>query len=67
MLLCSLSQIYAVDKEDWRVTTCILDKHVHHCLVQEIAYPLKSAVDEKEYIQVLRDVLVGAFILFLLS
>lgn len=55
----TLSQIYAKHEGEWRVSTCGLEKHVHHRIVQEIAYPLENALDEKEYIQVLLDVLHG--------
>ena len=55
----TLSQTYAEHSESWRVTNCRLEKHVHHRLVQAIAYPLDTAVDEKEFMHVLHDVLHG--------
>ena len=55
----TLSQTFTGHDHPWRVTACSLEKHIHHRLVQEIAYPLENALDEQEYIQVFCDVLHG--------
>ena len=55
----TVTQVYAQAEDDWRISDCKHEKHVHHRIVQEIAYPLESALDAKEFVQVLHDVLSG--------
>ena len=46
-------------KPDWRITSGRFHRHVHHRIVQDIAYPLESALDEREFIQVFHDAFSG--------
>ena len=55
----TISQDFAEEEDPWRITVCELQKHIHHRIVQEIAYPLGSAVDEREFMQALHDALHG--------
>lgn len=53
------TQAYVVVEDEWRVTDYPYDRYIHHRLVQDIAYPLESALDVNEFLQVLHDVLLG--------
>lgn len=44
---------------DWRSTSGHFHRHVHHRIVQDIAYPLESAINEREFIQVFHDAFSG--------
>ena len=56
------TDVYAVDEGDWRTTGEDFDKYVHHRVVQDIAYPVESALDARELMQVVYDVLCGVCI-----
>ena len=57
----TVTQMFAKVKDEWRVTNCKLERHIHHRVVQDIAYPLESALDARELLQALHDSLIGAF------
>ncbi|GJE84071.1 hypothetical protein PsYK624_001460 [Phanerochaete sordida] len=46
-------------KWDWRKTP--YDVAIHHRIVQDIAYPLSEALNEKEFVQAIYDALLGTF------
>lgn len=53
------TQELASVEEYWLAVTQHLERHVHHRIVQDIAYPLESALDVREFLQVLHDILLG--------
>ncbi|GJE92012.1 hypothetical protein PsYK624_081650 [Phanerochaete sordida] len=55
----TLGQSLAAEKNDWHVGATRLDGHVHHRLVQDIAYRLDSAQDERELMQAIHDALIA--------
>ena len=55
----TLTQRVAADGAEWRFGVSSFEKHVHHRIVQHIAYPLESVLDEQELVQALYDVLCG--------
>ena len=48
---------------EWQLPCSRLDTLIHYRIVQELAYPLVSAVSSKEVVQVIRDVVEGMFTL----
>ena len=55
----TLTNEAADDEAPWRTTDGRCELRFHHRIVQEIAYPLETAVDEREFIQAIHDVLCG--------
>lgn len=57
----TITQRYANNKfpPAWRAPCSRLDTLIHYRVVQELAYPLISAVSSKEVVQALRDVVEG--------
>ncbi|GJE92011.1 hypothetical protein PsYK624_081640 [Phanerochaete sordida] len=55
----TLGQVVAAERNDWHVGATRLDGHVHHRLVQDIAYRLDSVRDERELMQVIHDALTA--------
>ena len=55
----TFTQALAEEEDDWRITLGTFERYIHHRLIQDIVYPLKTLVDEHELIQVLHDVLCG--------
>ncbi|KIP08542.1 hypothetical protein PHLGIDRAFT_12541 [Phlebiopsis gigantea 11061_1 CR5-6] len=53
----TLTQLYAEDEDDWRITNNVHERYVHHRIVQDIAYPLESALDVREFVQAIHDAL----------
>ena len=55
----TLTQRVAVEDEAWRFDNGRFETYIHHRIVQHIAYPLESALDERELIQALYDAVCG--------
>lgn len=55
----TVTDIYSVTKAFWRITDGTHDSLIHHRIVQNIAFPLESVVNEREFLQVLHDVSLG--------
>ena len=55
----TITHLFAEDEDQWRVTGSTFDRYVHHRIVQDIAYPLESATNVKEFIQAFHDALLG--------
>lgn len=55
----TLTQAFAANEDDWRVTDGYYEKYIHHRVVQDIYYPLESALDEREFLQVFADAVHG--------
>ena len=55
----TVTQMYTENEYEWQVIAATYEKHIHHRIVQEIAYPLETACNDKELIQALYDVLQG--------
>ena len=53
------THVHSVVEEEWLVTDDVFGKLIHHRLVQDIAYPIESAHNDREFIQAFHDVLVG--------
>ncbi|GJE92089.1 hypothetical protein PsYK624_082420 [Phanerochaete sordida] len=53
----TLSQRFYADEDRKRIVDGQVVKRIHHRIVQEIAFPLKTAVDEREFIQAMHDAL----------
>ncbi|GJE92017.1 hypothetical protein PsYK624_081700 [Phanerochaete sordida] len=55
----TLGQVLVAERNDWHVGTARLNGHVHHRLVQDIAYRLDSVRDERELMQAIHDALIA--------
>lgn len=55
----TLTQALAVEEEPWRIVDGSSPKHIHHRIVQDIAYPLESALSEREFLQAMCDAVTG--------
>lgn len=55
----TLTQDFALVKDEWRILTSSLERFVHHRLVQDIAYPLESAAGVREFVQTIYNALCG--------
>lgn len=53
------TQVHTKRKSPWRITSGRYDSLVHHRIVQEIAYPLKTATGAREYVQAIQDAQLG--------
>ena len=57
----TLTQTYAVLAEEWCRYGGSFERYFHHRVVQDIAYPLDSALDEREFLQAIHDSICGAW------
>ncbi|GJE92001.1 hypothetical protein PsYK624_081540 [Phanerochaete sordida] len=53
----TVKNIIAADNASWHVGKHKLRRHVHHRIVQDIAYPLESARDAQEFVQAIHGAL----------
>ncbi|KIP01982.1 hypothetical protein PHLGIDRAFT_122872 [Phlebiopsis gigantea 11061_1 CR5-6] len=51
----TLSQAYADLDEEWCRYEGSFERYIHHRVVQDVAYPLGSALDEREFLQAIHD------------
>lgn len=45
--------------EDWQTAEYDIDKHIHHRIAQDIAYPIDDVLDDRELLQAFHDVLTA--------
>ena len=55
----TISQTFNVDKDGKRILNGEVARRIHHRIVQDIAYPLETALDEREFVQAIHDALCG--------
>lgn len=55
----TLTDVYADDDGDWRTTAGSFHRYIHHRIIQDIAYPIESALDARELIQAIHDIFCG--------
>ncbi|GJE91999.1 hypothetical protein PsYK624_081520 [Phanerochaete sordida] len=53
----TLASAAVIDRPSWFVGGCVLPRHVHHRIVQDIAYPLATARSPRELVQAIHDAL----------
>ncbi|GJE91967.1 hypothetical protein PsYK624_081190 [Phanerochaete sordida] len=53
------TQTWATVEDAWRVTDLAFHRYIHHRIVQDIAYPLETARNERELMQAVHDALAA--------
>ena len=53
------THLWAEVQDDWLITTSTFVRHFRHRIVQEILYPLESALNAREFVQAFHDALLG--------
>lgn len=54
------NQNFLADTRYWSHPEAVIIKHMHHRIVQDIAYPIDENVSPRDFVQALHDALIGA-------